>query len=998
MIEIAGRYGHLNVMKYLMTFQNIDCNCIEDDLGNTLLHNTVLLRSDEEDAWEIAKYLCCECNIDLDKQNCLRDTPLHVACEVNYCRVVKLLLSNGCNPNIKNMAGNTALWTTKVSDIFKMFMQHIPADVCKRILSDDIKEAQRFEMFECLIKQYNWNPNEKTNDGENALHLACKADKCDAVKYLLSLEDTTIDVSAKNRCGQAPIELTSSTHIIKELLKYGANPINVLANVIVNEEEILQLVKKMDKSQLNGTTSNGNTALHLACAADRYSVVEYLLQEPEININVNGKNDSEFSPIQLTRNSAVIRELVRYGANPTELYIYCQRVLRESQLLETTVKVIVVGDNHTGKSTLVASLQREGWLELFPIIVKASNPHKTDIGSGIIAYDFKSRHCGQITLYDYVGGRLFHENQSDLLQETACSPRVFLIVTDFSGGDEEIIMSIHYWLDFLENMPKSELKQQMIVIGSKADLCWSEVKRRKSIVNTLLQERVLVLPSVIYCGFIALDCRYPSSGRGIRTFLTRACALARNPKMLAFNAQCFQVYLVENFKEKAVVMLDDILTKIEEDKKHMQENDPLFFLPYDSLIELLKLCSELHDKSQIVFLKDSKCIERSWIVLDKATLISHVLQSEMFKQLHQIRSSSGLLPLSKITALRPLKIYNPQMFIRFLIHLEFCKEVTDNEIQAIKPHPISSEHLYFFPTLININAPLDIWKEFIQFDYHCGWVLQCIRPEQFFTSQFFRVLILRLMFAFTDKLDVHSPVQFKCSVWKIGILWGNVLGVESIVTLQPDNKAIMFLMRCRNANVPQCVRHRSQIIHHIRQCAREFCAKVHTSESLIHPLLTVNYPINSASENYLSNLFDLRSIALALVTKSIAKPFVSSQTGTKTILLHGLLLFEPYAELPPSIIQEMCNRNNPRYVACLTENFLVRFTEQVHKNPLLVEMISVILNSNGIMEINADNLLVKLVEWKDKCNVTYQQLQKEIDQFSIFAGSSILVCVLQHVL
>ena len=992
LIEIAGRYGHLEIMKYLLTLQNIDPNCVEDNLGNTLLHNAVLLRSDEEDAYEIAKYLCRECNIDLDRQNCLRDTPLHVACEVNYCRIIKLLLSNGCNPNITNMAGKTALWTTKCSDIFKVFMRHTPAGVFERILSDDIKEAQRFELLECLIKQCNWNPNEKTNDGENAMHLACKADKHDAVKYLLSLEDKTVDLSAKNRYGQTPIELTSSTDIIKELLTHGANPINVLANVVVNEEKILQLVKEMNKNQLNGITSDGNTALHLACAADRCSVVEYLLQEPEININVNAKNDSEFSPIQLTKNSAVIRELIRYGANPTELYVYCRRVLRESQLLETTVKVFIVGDNDAGKSTLAVSLQREGWLQL---LLKASNPQKTDTGSGIIAYDFKSKHCGQITLYDYVGGRLFHESQSDLLKETACSPRVFLIVTDFSGGDEKLTMSIQYWLDFLENMPKSELNQQLIVIGSKADLCWSDVKRKESIVNMLLRERVLDLPSVTYCGFTALDCRYPSSGRGIRSCLTRACGVARNPNMLAFNAHCFQVYLVESFKEMAVVMVCDILKKIEEDTKHMLENDPLFFLPYDSLIELLKLCNELHDKSQIVFLKDSKCIERSWIVVDKATLMSQVFKSEMFKQLHQIPSSTGLLPLSKITALRPLKVYNPHMFIKFLTHLEFCKEVTDKEIQAFQLHSLlCSERLYFFPTLINIDAPQDTWKEFHQFDYYCGWVLQCIRPEQFFTSQLFRVLILRLMFASPDNLNVHSPVKFKCSVWKNGISWGNVIGVESLVELQPDNKAVIFLMRCRKANLAECVKHRSQTIRCIRQCAQEFCAKVETSESFMHPFLTMSYPISTISNSY---LFDMRSIALVVATKSMLTPFVLSQTG-KTISLHELLLFEPYAELPTSIIQELCNRNNPRYVACLTNNFLVRFTEQVHKNPLLMEMITVILKSTGVLETNTNNLLVKLVEWRDKCDVTYKQLQKDIDQFSIFAGSSILVCAAQQAL
>ena len=194
----------------------------------------------------------------------------------------------------------------------------------------------------------------------------------------------------------------------------------------MDEEHILQLVKEIDKDKLNGTTANDNTALHLACLTDRATVVKYLLRESKID--VNAKNVIDISPIQLTKNSEIILELIRHGANPTNLYSYCRRVLGESKLLQMTVKVFVLGDSNVGKSTLISSLKKEGWFNFFRSwsskVTTVAEDAEPD--HGIIIHDFKSKQCGQITLYDFVGKRLVHESQSDLLRETAHSPRVSL--------------------------------------------------------------------------------------------------------------------------------------------------------------------------------------------------------------------------------------------------------------------------------------------------------------------------------------------------------------------------------------------------------------------------------------------------------------------------------------------------------------------------------------------------------------------------------------------
>jgi hypothetical protein len=236
----------------------------------------------------------------------------------------------------------------------------------------------------------------------------------------------------------------------------------------------------------------------------------------------------------------------------------------------------------------------------------------------------------------------------------------------------------------------------------------------------------------------------------------------------------------------------------------------------------------------------------------------------------------------------------------------------------------------------------------------------------------------------------NIPTFLKCSLWKGGISWGNIFGAESLVEVLPNNKAVLFLMRCRDANVPKCMEHRAIIIHQIRKCAKEFCGTLKTRESLIFPSIVKKYPICSTPFKV---LFDIEPLAFAIVNiTSVEQPYASSLTGTNTMPIRDLLKFEPYFELSALIIQEICNINNPRYISLLTDDFLLHFAQQIRNKSLFIGMITHILNDSCIMDVNVDNLLNKLMEWRDTCHITYQQLHRCIDRFSIFVGLNILVC------
>ena len=192
------------------------------------------------------------------------------------------------------------------------------------------------------------------------------------------------------------------------------------------------------------------------------------------------------------------------------------------------------------------------------------------------------------------------------------------------------------------------------------------------------------------------------------------------------------------------------------------------------------------------------------------------------------------------------------MLIGYLSHLEFCREVSDPQVlqlinKSYRAFPDSPSEHYFFPALVRLDAPSEVWESNSQFKYSNGWILQCSRPEQFFSLRFLQVLILRLAFTFAlipsaKEIDEQFPaLQRKCSVWKNGLFWGNRHGVEALVEVLNNHKAVVLSMHGREGNVVECVTLRSQVIKQIKLCCQDFCTTTVTHEILMNPSAASRY-------------------------------------------------------------------------------------------------------------------------------------------------------------
>ena len=290
-----------------------------------------------------------------------------------------------------------------------------------------------------------------------------------------------------------------------------------------------------------------------------------------------------------------------------------------------------------------------------------------------------------------------------------------------------------------------------------------------------------------------------------------------------------------------------------------------------------------------------------------------------FSQHKDLSWSTGVVPSFKLKSEFP--DYDSNMVSEFLIHLEFCFKIKDNETLALLKDeaaimegtfPTVSEQYYFFPALVSVNNPLHIWEKNDVMCYLCGWYYQCIRPDQFLTPQFLHVLILRLAFTFALKLDPGDSREDslslcrRCSVWKRGIRWLNRVPIETVVEVGLQHQSVIVMMRCSKGKEAKCAQLRSEVIQKVLQVKDEHCKAVKRSESFIHPT-DVKYPFSGNIEDI--KCYSLTEIARVTISKEEANAL--DQKGKNPIPVQDLLMFDPCTtDASRELLSELFSENH----------------------------------------------------------------------------------------
>ena len=263
------------------------------------------------------------------------------------------------------------------------------------------------------------------------------------------------------------------------------------------------------------------------------------------------KNDDK-TLLNLTRDPSIIRELLRHGVNPENVYAEYSSHLPEhapKQPPQSAVKIFTVGDHGAGKSTLVKSLEKEdNWLTGRLTKVKGVDA-KT---AGIIPHKIESRFFGHVALYDFAGHKEFYASHAAMIRQSmsGSSTAIFLLLADLRSSNEEFEGSILSWLSFIDNQCPLDPKPHIVIVGSHADeveLKGENAIAKSSILDSL--EHRDAFRHFEFRGFIAIDCCYSQSSSisELRKKLAKSCETLRLKSQLSFNTHCFSIYLLDTF-------------------------------------------------------------------------------------------------------------------------------------------------------------------------------------------------------------------------------------------------------------------------------------------------------------------------------------------------------------------------------------------------------------------------------------------------------------------
>ena len=966
----------------------------------------------------IVEYLVNDEQCDVNATNIHGDTPLHIACYAGATKVVRVLLTKKCNTRIVNGRNHTPQIIAMNQDgdlLLHLACQWGDVDIVKYLVNYQqcnvkAKNIHRNTplhtavahchdtIVNTLLNHEQCNVNMTNDQKDTPLHIAARIGNADICKLLL--RDKRCDPNKQNSARNAPLHIAvvrSELKLVEALGENASCDFNVknyegytplhLA-ISCNEHCIAQYLINHTGCDPTIPDRHGNTPLHLACKRSLETTdIAYQLLSCA-TVDPNHVNNAGQTPVELTTNYQLIRDITYFTECKTK------------HAIQTYIKIFFIGNPSTGKSTLVEAICRQAskWWKLLPSPLRRVRNVPTHT-AGIIPITFRSKKFGNTVLYDMAGQYEYYSSHAAVIQSTIlCSPPAFIVFVNLSESEGQIIDKVKYWWSFLNNVAAQAIAPpHVILVSSHADVVKSrgeDVHEKMESISKVIQH---LSSTFHFAGQIALDCRDPVSRKlsNFCSLVDQSCATLREAADINLHCHILYAFLLEHFEDQVACTVSDVATLIKKKGALLPQNTT----------ELVDLVSSLSDRALILLVQDHASIEDSWIIFQKQTLLSEIngtlFAPKNFRQHRDFARSTGVVPFSRIK--REFPQHDENMIVGFLTNLEFCFKIDDPqtlqriEDEAILPEAtldLSSDEYYFFPALVSVKNPLQVWQPDDTMTYRCGWYYHCTHPDQFLTSRFLQVLILRLAFTFALAIDPHHYPQDdvpvlcrRCSVWKHGIGWLNRAGIETVVEVGLQCRWVSVMMRCSETVQIKCVQIRSAVINKIMTTQRELCPRVKMSESLIHSS-EIKYPFTYSEE---LKLYSLTDIAQSIKER---EPRVLDQDGRNPVLIEQLLYFEPYVGVRKEVLEVLFRPENRD--TRVPEEVLSQLAEDVYpRMELYREAIQPAamsfheeLHNEPIVPRQCLSLFRALHR---RIIPTYENFHKELNRFSIFHGRNPMV-------
>ena len=631
-------------------------------------------------------------------------------------------------------------------------------------------------------------------------------------------------------------------------LHYSSGDIDLFKSMVETNELDL---KRCDNS--------GDTILHFACQYFRgdTTLIAYIISTGKADPLCY--NESSETPMMLLAKSS---RSVNAEESVREM-IHHFREIKVTHPIESYVKLVFLGNGRVGKSTLIKAMcDRSSYHYVLDIVIEKINFHKNVtavdlLTAGIITRILNDKDLGRIILHDLAGQPEYYTSHTAVLENLLeGSAAIFILVV--SLADANLEQSFKFWLTVIENVCAKSLQQcYTFVVASRADefknsdICDKTESLKKLQHKLSLQHKSSSQVEKI----IPLDCRKLGGSQLslLISSLSESCksVIKENVNNNIMSIYCHLLYDFFQRDEKPVYRLGSLV------ETFIDQSD--LFLPtnLDSLLDVIRI---LKTTGLILFLRNEINPEKSWIIIDKAILLSALdgvlFAPDYFEEHVSISSNTGIIKLSDLSALFPK--YDSELLVQFLQYMELCQIITEEFIISMGIRSLSdgntdNDQYIFVPALIK-----DTKKPEIEESFTCGWCLCCTNSHQFFLSRFLHLVLLHLAFKFSVHQSTSSKFKRLCEVWTTGIYWNDTKGVQTLVELVDNNRSLVLLMKCKETANNEIIKLIKDVIFEILTCKEQIMHKTKCDEFVID-CRQLQYPIETESFN--SRLYNIEQLA-----------------------------------------------------------------------------------------------------------------------------------------
>ena len=289
---------------------------------------------------------------DINAENNIGETPLHLAVRHGKTEIVDLLLKNGANINAITICGDTPLQLAKSknhTEIIQLLESAAQEESDLRLAALN----ERTDVVDSLLER-GANINAKDRHGYTILHHAAMNRKTEVVELLLK---RGADIYAKELCGKTPLHLAADrghTEVVELLLQHRAN---------IHEKD-----------------QDGKTPLHWAAVEGKTETVALLLKN---GADIEAK-DNFGQTLQLaeSKNHTEIIQLFKSAAQKSQYPLGASALTQASANLEGRG---TTGTAEAGNTTGAAAEEGKGE-ELGDIALKVNLHKKKSIHNALIYF------------------------------------------------------------------------------------------------------------------------------------------------------------------------------------------------------------------------------------------------------------------------------------------------------------------------------------------------------------------------------------------------------------------------------------------------------------------------------------------------------------------------------------------------------------------------------------------------------------------------------------